>query len=75
MMNNKIQTSIKTNIFPCKSINLTRFLKDNGLLSEHKYTDASDKRDCWIFLRTDKLNSLLAQWKVIQDKRFHLNNT
>lgn len=65
--------SIRTNIFPCKSINLTRFLKQNGLLSEHKYTDASDQRDCWIFLRTEKLNSLLAQWKVIQNKKFNSN--
>lgn len=65
-------TSIKTNIFPCKSINLVRFLKSNGLFSEHKYTDNIDKRDCWIFLRrTNELNSLLAQWKVIQDKRFN----
>lgn len=68
------QIPIRTNIFPCKSINLTRFLKQNGLSSEHKYTDASDNRDCWIFLRTDKLNSLLAQWKTIQDKRFNTNN-
>lgn len=71
-MNVKTQSPIRTNIFPCKSINLTRFLKDNGLVSEHKYTDYTDQRDCWIFLRTDKLNYLLAQWKVIQDKRFNL---
>ena len=74
-MNVKNTISIRTNIFPCKSINLTRFLKDNGLVSEHKYTDYQDQRDCWIFLRTDKLNSLLAQWKIIQDKRFNLNSS
>ncbi|OHD25746.1 MAG: hypothetical protein A2Y34_05465 [Spirochaetes bacterium GWC1_27_15] len=72
-MYNQNTTPIRTNIFPCKSINLVRFLKQNGLLSEHKYTDASDNKDCWIFLRTEKLNSLLAQWKVIQDKRFNSN--
>jgi len=68
-INNK--SVIRTNVFPCKSINLVRFLKQNGLLSEHKYTDAKDNRDCWIFLRTDKLNLLLAQWKTIQDKKFN----
>ena len=62
---------IRTNIFPCKSINLTRFLKSNGLFSEHKYTDATDQRDCWIFLRTDKLHSLLAEWKEIQNIKFN----
>ena len=71
-MSNKVP--IRTNIFPCKSINLVRFLKSNGLFSEHKYTDNADQRDCWIFLRTDKLNQLLSQWKVIQDKRFNTNN-
>jgi hypothetical protein len=70
---NQLTTPIRTNIFPCKSINLTRFLKQNGLLSEHKYTDNVDQRDCWIFLRTEKLNSLLAQWKVIQNKKFNSN--
>lgn len=54
--------SIRTNIFPCKSINLVRFLKQHGLQSEHKYTDAKDHKDCWIFLRTDRLHELLTIW-------------
>lgn len=74
-MYNQNTISIRTNVFPCKSINLVRFLKQNGLLSEHKYRDGIDNKDCWIFLRTEKLNSLLAQWKVIQDKKFNTNNT
>lgn len=61
---------IRTNIFPCKSINLVRFLKQNGLSSEYKFTDAKDNKDCWIFLRTNKLHKLLEQWKEIQNIKF-----
>lgn len=67
--------TIRTNIFPCKSINLLRFLKDNGLFSEHKYKDAQDNKDCWIFLRTEELNSLLDEWRVIQDIKFNTIHT
>lgn len=57
---------IRTNIFPCKSIDLMRFLKQNGLRSEHKYKDAYDNKDCWIFLRTDELHSLLDKWAKLK---------
>ncbi len=55
---------MQSNIFPCKSINLMRYIKANGISSEHKYTDAKDNRDCWIFLRTEQLNRLLDQWRL-----------
>lgn len=54
----------KTNIFPCKSINLMRFIKSKGILSEHKYTDAEDNKDCWIFLRTPELERVLEEWHL-----------
>ena len=53
----------KTMVFPCKSINLVRFLKSKGIKSEHKYTDAEDMKDCWIFVRTTSLNEALNEWK------------
>lgn len=63
-----MQDKVTTNVFPCKSINLVRFLKGNGLLSELKYTDAKDDRDCWVFLRTDRLHELLTEWGKIKTK-------
>lgn len=58
-----MNNAIKTNIFPCKSINLMRFIKSKGIQSEHKYTDAKDNKDCWIFIRTKELESILDEWK------------
>ena len=55
-------TTIKTHVFPCKSINLTRFIKSKGIISEYKFTDAQDNKDCWIFLRTSQLEDILKEW-------------
>lgn len=57
-----------TNVFPCKSINLVRFLKSKGFRSEHKYTDAKDNKDCWIFLRSNKFHAALTEWNNIKQK-------
>lgn len=54
--------SVKTNVFPCKSINLVRFIKARGIQSEYKFTDAQDNKDCWIFLRTEELGKILKEW-------------
>jgi hypothetical protein len=71
IMQEKEITKVITNVFPCKSLNLLRFLKENGLQSELKYTDAKDNRDCWVFLRTDKLHELLTEWgnKSLEEKQ------
>lgn len=58
----------KSMVFPCKSINLLRFLKLKGLKSEHKYTDAKDMKDCWIFIRNASLNMALEEWKILKQK-------
>ena len=55
-------TTVKTHVFPCKSINLTRFIKSKGIISEYKFTDAQDNKDCWIFLRTSQLEDVLKEW-------------
>ena len=55
-------TVVKTHVFPCKSINLTRFIKSKGIISEYKFTDAQDNKDCWIFLRTSQLEDILKEW-------------
>ena len=55
-------TVVKTHVFPCKSINLTRFIKSKGIMSEYKFTDAQDNKDCWIFLRTSQLEDVLKEW-------------
>ena len=67
--NNNNEFPSKSNVFPCKSIGLVRFLKANGILSEHKYTDDKDKKDCWIFLRTEQLGELLNQWGIMKQQQ------
>jgi hypothetical protein len=62
------KTKIRTKIFPCKSINLTNFLKSKGFESEYKITDAKDNRDVWIFLRTEELHKALDEYALINPK-------
>lgn len=49
-------------LFPCKSINLLRFIERSGKKSIYKYIDAEDGRNCWLFLKTDELIKLLEEW-------------
>jgi hypothetical protein len=69
-----MQDKVTTNIFPCKSLNLMRFLKEHGLQSELKYTDAKDNKDCWVFLRNDKLHELLTEWDKTKQNYDYFKN-
>lgn len=50
-------------IFPCKSINLAKFLKSKNIYAIHIYTDIKDNKKCWIFLKDEKLINALTEWQ------------
>jgi hypothetical protein len=52
-----------TNLFPCKSINLMKFLTSKGIHSEHSYKDANDNKYCWIYIKNNNLKAALDEWK------------
>lgn len=54
--------TIKTRIFPCKSIRLKNFMREHGVLSEHKYIDKEDGKTCWIFVRDITFNLVLSEY-------------
>lgn len=60
-----MQNSMHNNkkIFPCKSINLLRFIKQNGIEPVYKHTDIIDKKDCWLFIYNENLCNVLTQWR------------
>lgn len=60
-------------IYPCKSINQMRWLKNQGIFSIHKYTDIKDGRDCWLFLQNNELSKALTIWST--EKPTLKNNT
>jgi hypothetical protein len=51
-------------IFPCKSVNLVRWLKTQNIYSVHKYKDIEDYKDCWLFIVDDDLTKALLKWKI-----------
>lgn len=51
-------------IFPCKSINLVRWLKTKNIYAVHKYTDITDLKECWIYIMNDKLSNALTYWRT-----------
>ena len=46
----------------CYSMNLKKFLMDNGLRSEWVDTNPKSNILCYKFERTEELNNLLTQW-------------
>jgi hypothetical protein len=60
---NKLYTELNKDVknFYCYSINLYRFLKNNGLRYESKMVVANNKT-CWVFKRTPVFEILYQQF-------------
>ena len=54
-----------TDIFYCYSVNLFRFLKNNGLRYESKYTTKEGKT-CWKYKRTEVFEDLYREFSLLK---------
>lgn len=57
-----MKQSNKSKIFPCKSINLNRFLESKEIYCDHEYIDVKDSRICWLYIQNKKLSDALIEW-------------
>ena len=54
---------MQSKYFFCYSINLFRYIRDNGIRYISKGINPSTDRSFWLFERTEQLNKLLSEWK------------
>jgi hypothetical protein len=52
----------KDDLFYCGSLNLKNFFEQNGLVAISSYTKKSNKKDIFIYIKSDELKNLLSIW-------------
>ena len=63
MFINNLETAIsKDELFYCGSLNLNRFLQENDLCYISSYTKKSTNKNIFIYIKSEKLKSLLLVW-------------
>lgn len=68
-MSININTNIKVynnNFFFCYSINLLRYLRNNGIENIAKGINPRTSKTYWMFQRSSLLDSYLNQWKLVK---------
>lgn len=60
-MNNKENN---TKLYCCYSLNLRKFLYDNGVEYELAALNPNSKSLFWIYVKTNKLDKLLTEWSA-----------
>lgn len=51
-------------LYCCYSINLRKFLQDNGVKYELCALNPNSKSMFWVYIRDEKLNMLLNEWST-----------
>ena len=51
-------------IYCCFSMNLKKFLSDNGIRYELEALSKSTHKTFWLYIVDDKLNQLLTEWTM-----------
>ena len=51
-------------LYCCYSLNLRNFLYQNGIKYELCALNPNNKNMFWIYMRTEKLNTLLNEWSA-----------
>lgn len=59
---------IENKLFPCYSKPLREFLKQKGLKYELVGLHPKSKLMFWIYIKDEKLNSCLKEWKEVAEK-------
>lgn len=52
------------NLYCCYSLNLRNYLYENGLKYELAALNPNSKKLFWIYMKTEKLDSLLTKWSA-----------
>ena len=58
-------------LYCCYSLNLRKFLYDNGMEYELAALNPNSKSLFWIYVKTEKLDRLLSEWSANKKATFN----